>query len=118
MFLTAYLHGRVSVLDVVLQVAHQHQVTGLIPAGMQSVVVNVAEDGAGADTVGAIFGVDELAEAIHDHGAVLPLALFLIVLGLNRISKKPVSKSHPNKHQTGYHSRHISTLLLLTSISI
>lgn len=87
MFLTAYLHGRVSVLDVVLQVAHQHQVTGLIPAGMQSVVVNVAEDGAGADTVGAIFGVDELAEAIHDHSAVLPLALFLIVLGLNRISR-------------------------------
>lgn len=118
MFLTAYLYGRVSVLDVVLQVAHQHQVTGLIPAGMQRVVVNVAEDGAGADTVGAIFGVDELAEAIHDHSAVLPLALFLIVLGLNRMSKKPVSKSHTNKHQTGYLSRHISTLLLLTSISI
>lgn len=78
-------------LDVILQVAHQHQVTGLIPAGMQSVVVNVAEDGAGADTVGAIFGVDELAEAIHDHSAVLPLALFLIVLRLNRISKKPVN---------------------------
>lgn len=66
-------------------------------------VVNVAEDGAGTDTVGAIFGVDELAEAIHDHSAVLPLTLFLIMLRLNRISKKPVSKSHLNKHRTGYH---------------
>lgn len=57
---------------------------------MQSVVVNVAEDGAGTDTVGAIFGVDELAEAIHDHCAVLRLALFLILLRLNSVSKNPV----------------------------
>lgn len=103
MFLTAYLYRRVSVLDVVLQVAHEHQVTGLIPTGVQSVVVNVAEDGAGTNTVGAIFGVDELAETIHDHSAVLPLTLFLIMLRLNRILKKTVSKSHLNKQQTGYH---------------
>lgn len=79
-FLTAYLDGRVSVLDVVLQMAHQHQVTSLIPARVQSVMVNVAEDGACTDAVSAIFGVDELAEAVHDHGAVLPLRLFLILL--------------------------------------
>lgn len=30
--LSAHLYGRVSVLDVVLQVAHQHQVAGLVPA--------------------------------------------------------------------------------------
>lgn len=70
-------------MDVVLQVAHQHQVPGLVPARVQSVVVDVAEDGAGADTVGAILGVYELAEAVHDHGAVLPLALLLVLLGLN-----------------------------------
>lgn len=29
---SAHLYGRVSVLDVVLQVAHQHQVAGLVPA--------------------------------------------------------------------------------------
>jgi len=27
----AYLYGGVSVLDVVLQVAHEHQVAGLVP---------------------------------------------------------------------------------------
>lgn len=59
---------------------------------MQSVVVNVAKDGACTDTVGAIFGIDELAEAVHDHSAVLPLCLFLILLRLNSISKKPVRK--------------------------
>lgn len=80
--LPAYLHRRVSVLDVVLQVAHQHQVAGLVPARVQSVVVDVAEDGAGTDTVGAILGVNELAETVHDHSAVLALALLLVLLGL------------------------------------
>lgn len=51
---------------------------------MQSVVVNVAEDGAGTDTVRAILGVDELAETVHDHSAVLPLALLLVLLGLTQ----------------------------------
>lgn len=49
---------------------------------MQSVVVDVAEDSTGTDTVGAILGVDELAEAVHDHSAVLPLTLLLVLLGL------------------------------------
>lgn len=70
-------------LDVVLQVAHEHQITGLVPAGVQRVVVDVAEDGAGTDTVGAILGVDELAETVHDHSAVLALALLLVLLRLN-----------------------------------
>lgn len=70
-------------MDVVLQVAHQHQVTGLVPSRVQGVVVDVAEDGAGTDTVGAILGVDELAKAVHDHSAVLALALLLVLLGLN-----------------------------------
>lgn len=46
-------------------------------------VVDVAEDSAGTDTVGAILGIDELAETVHDHSAVLPLALLLVLLGLN-----------------------------------
>lgn len=73
-------------VDVVLQVAHQHQVAGLVPARVQGVVVDVAEDGAGADAVGAILGVDELAEAVHDHGAVLGLALLLVLLRLDDTS--------------------------------
>lgn len=46
-------------------------------------VIYVAEDSTGTDTVGAILGVDELAEAVHDHSAVLPLALLLVLLGLH-----------------------------------
>lgn len=98
MFPAAYLHGRVSVLDVVLQVAHKHQVTGLIPAGVQGVVVNVAEDGTGTDTVGAILGVNELAEAIHDHSAVLAVALFLVLLRLNSISKRRQKTTAEHRH--------------------
>lgn len=62
---------------------------------MQSVVVDVAEDGAGTDTVGAIFGVDELAETVHDHGAVHPLALSLVLLGLKQ---RDVSASRSSTH--------------------
>lgn len=46
-------------------------------------VIYVAEDSTGTDTVGAILGVDELAEAVHDHSAVLSLALLLVLLGLH-----------------------------------
>lgn len=53
-------------------------------------VVDVAKDSTCTDTIGAIFSIDELAEAIHDDSAVLPLRLFLILLRLNSISKKPV----------------------------
>ncbi len=78
----AHLDRGVSVLDVVLQVAHQHQVSGLEPAAVQGMMVDVAEDGAGADAVGAVFRVDELTQAVHDDGTVLALALLLILLRL------------------------------------
>ena len=71
-------------LDVVLQVAHEHEVAGLVPAGVQCVVVDVAEDGAGPDAVGAVLGVDELAEAVHDDGTVFALALLLVLLRLHK----------------------------------
>lgn len=58
-------------------------------------VVDVAEDSAGTDTVGAILGVDELAETVHDHSAVLPLALLLVLLGLNRRQE-----THDSAHHT------------------
>lgn len=84
---------------------------------MQSVVVNVAEDSAGTDTVSAILGVDELAETVHDHSAVLPLALLLVLLGLR--SRQQGTTQHitlintltdkiMTRHKFTY--RHISTL--------
>lgn len=63
---------------------------------MQGVVVDVAEDCAGTDTVGAILGVDELAKAVHDHGAVLALALLLVLLGLN------------SRHNSANHTRRMT----------
>lgn len=47
---------------------------------MESVMVDVAENSTCADAVGAILGVDELAEAVHDESAVLPFALLLVLL--------------------------------------
>ena len=54
-------------LDVVLQVTHQHQISSLVPAVMQGMVVDVAEDGAGSDSVCPVPGIDELAETLHQH---------------------------------------------------
>lgn len=96
--LPAYLNGWVSVMNVVLQVAHQHEVAGLVPARVQGVVVDVAEDGAGTDAVGAILGIDELAETVHDHGAVLGLALLLVLFRLDDTNK---SGNHAGKVEVG-----------------
>lgn len=52
-------------LNVVLQVAHKHEVPGLVPAGVQGVMVDMAEDGARANSVCAVFGIDVLAESLH-----------------------------------------------------
>lgn len=64
----SYLYGRVRVLNVVLEVAHEHEVPGLVPAGVQGMMVDVAEDGARADAVRAVLGVDVFAQSLHQHG--------------------------------------------------
>ena len=51
-------------------------------------VVDVAEDGTGTDTVSAILRIDELAETVHDDGTVLTLALLLVLLRLKSQSIK------------------------------
>ena len=71
-------------LDVVLQVAHEHEVAGLVPAGVQCMVVDVAEDCAGPDAVSAVLSIDELAEAVHDDRTVFTLALLLVLLRLQK----------------------------------
>lgn len=66
-------------MDVVLQVAHEHQVAGLVPAVMQGMVVYVAEDGAGTDPVCSVLGVNELAESLHLDCRVFGLILSLVL---------------------------------------
>ena len=54
-------------LNIVLQVTHAHEVPGLVPAGVQGMVVDVAKDGTRADAVCAVLGVDVLAQPLHQH---------------------------------------------------
>lgn len=77
-----YLYRWVGVLDVVLQMTHEHEVTGLIPAAVQSMMVNVTEYGAGSDAVCAVLGIDKLAQAVHEQSTVLSLTLLLVLLRL------------------------------------
>lgn len=79
-----YLDRRVSMLNVILQVTHEHEVPSLVPAAVQRVVVDVAQDGARADAVGSVLGVDELAQAVHEDSAVLTFALFLVLFRLGK----------------------------------
>lgn len=47
--------------------AHEHEVTGLIPAGVESMMVDMAEDGTGTDPVCTVLGIDVFAESFHQH---------------------------------------------------
>lgn len=69
-------------LNVILQVTHKHEVTSLVPAAVQCVVVYVTQYSTCADAVGAVLSVDELAQAVHEDGAVHPFTLFLVLLRL------------------------------------
>lgn len=71
-------------LDIILEVAHEHQVTGLVPAIMQGMVINMAENGTGADPVCPILGVDEFAKALHQHCRIFPLVFCLVLFGLKQ----------------------------------
>lgn len=89
----SYLHRRVGVLDVVLQVAHEHEVPGLVPARVQGVVVDVAEDGTRSDAVRAVLGIDVLAQPLHQHSRVLTLVLRLVLLRLGGWRRMPLGDS-------------------------
>lgn len=66
-------------LDVVLKMTHEHQITGLIPAIVQGVVINVAEDGAGTDSISPVPGIDVLAETLHQYGRIFSFVLSLVL---------------------------------------
>ena len=58
-------------LDGVLQVGHEHQISGLKPAAVQGMVVDVTQDGARTDAVSVVLDIDVLAQTVHDQAAVL-----------------------------------------------
>lgn len=62
--------------------AHEHEVTGLIPAGVQGMMVDMAKDGTRADTVCAVLGIDVLAQSLHQHSWVLTFIFCLILVRL------------------------------------
>lgn len=45
--------------------AHEHEVTGLIPAGVERMMVDMAEDGTGTDAVCTVLGIDVFAQSFH-----------------------------------------------------
>lgn len=67
---------------------HKHEIPRLIPAAVQGVVIDVAENCTRADTVSAVLSVDELAQAVHDDGTVLPFTLFLVLLRLRGAKRR------------------------------
>lgn len=64
-FRLSHLSGNVRVLDVVLQVRHEHQVTGLEPAIMHGMVVDLTQDGTRAETISGVLSIDVLAQFVH-----------------------------------------------------
>jgi len=73
--LAQHLCWYVGVLNAVLQMRHQHQISSLVPAVMQRMVVDVAEDRSSPNTIRRVFGVDELAQTIHFRSRVLTVRL-------------------------------------------
>ena len=57
-------------LNVILQVRHEHQIAGLEVTIVEGVEVNMRQDRSRPISVGRIFRVDELAKLIHQSTAV------------------------------------------------
>lgn len=60
-----YLCTRVGMLNILLQMRHQHQIPSLEPVIVEGVMVYVGEDGSGAQSISAVFGVDVFAQFFH-----------------------------------------------------
>jgi len=70
-----YLCRDVGVLNAILQVRHQHEVSSFVPAVVQRVVVDVTEYCPRPNAIRRVFCVDELAQTIHLHSRVLAVRL-------------------------------------------
>jgi len=53
-------------LDVLLKMRHEDQVSRLEPVIMEGVVVNVSQDGASSKPVGFVFVINVFAQFVHD----------------------------------------------------
>lgn len=73
------LGGGVTVMDYLLKMGHQYEVTGLKPVVVHGVMVNVAEDGAGSETVGCVLGVHVAGKALN-----VVHTCFTLVFALNK----------------------------------
>ena len=45
--------------------AHEHEVKGLILAGVERMLVDMAEDGTGTDPVCTVLGIDVFVQSFH-----------------------------------------------------
>ena len=59
-----------------LQVTHKHEISGSVPLVMEGEMVDVAQHGFGAYSVGRILGVDVSAESLHEFDRVLDILFF------------------------------------------
>ena len=74
------LERHVGVVDALLQVRHEYEIARLEPAIVQRIVIDVAEHGLGAQSVGRVVGVDELAELVDELlRALLVVGVVLVV---------------------------------------
>lgn len=70
----------VGVVDAFLQMGHEYEIACLEPAVVQGVVIDVAQDGFSAQTVGRVVRVDELAQTVDRLGTLLLVALVVLVV--------------------------------------
>ena len=61
----------IRVHDAFLQVGHEHEIAGLEPVVMESIVIDVAQHGTGAQSVRAISNEQRLAQRVHQFNTVL-----------------------------------------------
>lgn len=74
------LERYVRVVDALLQVRHEYEIARLEPTIVQRVVVDVTQDGLGAQSIGRVVLVDVLAQTVDCLGALLLVALVVLVV--------------------------------------
>jgi hypothetical protein len=100
-----YLCGYVGVLNIVLQVTHKHEISGLEPAVVQRVVVDLTQDGACTQAVRAVLGVDVLAQLVHlllRRGFLITTFKYFVGKNIIRSHKENNIRSNKENNCLGY----------------
>ena len=63
--ITSYLSRDIRVLNILLQMGHEHEVASLIPAVMQGMVVGMHQYSSSAVQICGVIGIDVLAHALY-----------------------------------------------------